>query len=364
MSPRENWRGFSTSRASTMRPAQVPKMGLPAAWNFSIAGTNSHSPMSLSSVVDSPPGMMSPATSSSASGLRTRTPSIDSPRLRLRLALPSPGLEQVLLGELRRLDPDHRVAELLAHAREHIRVLVVGRRLDDRLGAPGRVARLEDPGADEDGFRPELHHERGVRRRRDPARREVADRELPGPRHPPHQLVRRAEVLRLGHQLLGRERREAADARGERAHVPHGLYDVARAGLTLRPDHRRTLADAPERLAQVARAAHERDAKTELVDVEVLVGGREDLRLVDEVHCERFEDPSLHEGADPRLGPAGDRDRLLDLLDLLHRGHPRDAAVAPDVGGDAVERPERRRPRVLRDLLLLGRRYVHDLPAP
>src|SRR2546430_6448641 len=40
-----------------------------------------------------------------------------------------------------------------------------------------------------------------------------------------------------------------------------------RAGLTLRPDHRRTLADAPERLAQVARAAHERDAESELVDV-------------------------------------------------------------------------------------------------
>src|SRR5947209_8363410 len=249
MSPRENWRGFSTSRASTMRPAQVPKMGLPAAWNFSIAGTNSHSPMSLSSVVDSPPGMMSPATSASASGLRTSTastperasarawsakspwrastptrtlfsftdsprlrlplalpppptrlasgcgshyplhrlasppaaarttPSTDSPRLRLRLALPPPGLEQVLLGELRRLDPDHRVAELLAHAREHVRVLVVGRRLHNRLGAPGRVARLEDPGADEDGLRPELHHERGVRRGRDPALRADGDRD-------------------------------------------------------------------------------------------------------------------------------------------------------------------------------------------
>src|SRR5881296_533375 len=302
MSPRENWRGFSTSRASTMRPAHVPKMGLPAAWNFSIAGTNSHSPMSLRSVVDSPPGMMSPATSSSASGLRISTAStpmieglaspversrlalpqrasarawsakspwrastptrtlpspitfIDSPRPRLRLVLPPSSLEQVLLGELRRLDPDHRVAELLAHAREHLRVLVVGRRLDDRPGAPCRVARLEDAGADENGLGAELHHERGVRRGRDPARREVGDRELPSPRHPSHQLVGRAEGLGLGHELLGRERREATDARGDRAHVAHGLHDVARARLTLRPDHRRALADAPERLAQVARA--------------------------------------------------------------------------------------------------------------
>ncbi len=46
-------------------PAQVPKMGLPAALNFSSAGTKSQASMSLSSVVLSPPGMMSPATSSS-----------------------------------------------------------------------------------------------------------------------------------------------------------------------------------------------------------------------------------------------------------------------------------------------------------
>src|SRR5213592_4303827 len=158
MSPRENWRGLSTSRASTMRPAHVPKIGLPAAWNFSIAGTKSHSSMSLRSVVDSPPGMMSPPTASRSTG------GLASPVERSRLALrqrasalacsakspwrastpirtlPAPGLEQVLLGELRRLDPDHRLAELLAHAREHVRVLGVGRRLDDRPGAPCRVA--------------------------------------------------------------------------------------------------------------------------------------------------------------------------------------------------------------------------------
>src|SRR2546422_1490007 len=225
-----------------MRPAHVPKIGLPAAWNFSIAGTNSHSSMSLRSVVDSPPGMISPPTPSSSWGLRTRTAS--TPQRASALAcsakspwrartpirtLPAPGLEQVLLGELRRLDPDHRLAELLAHAREHVSVLVVGRRLDDRPGAPGRLARLEDAGADEDGLGAELHHERGVRWGRDPTRREVGDRELPGPRYAPDQPVGRAEVLGLGHQLLGRERREASDSRGERAQLPHGLHDVARA---------------------------------------------------------------------------------------------------------------------------------------
>src|SRR5439155_22534457 len=74
-----------------------------------------------------------------------------------------------------------------------------------------------------------IYHERGVRRRRDPARREVGDRELPGPRHPPHQLVGRAEVLRLGHQLLGRERREAEnlDRKSTRLNSSHVAISYA-----------------------------------------------------------------------------------------------------------------------------------------
>ena len=43
-----------------------------------------------------------------------------------------------------------------------------------------------------------------------------------------------------------------------RAHVAHRLDDVAGAGLALGADHRRALADAPQRLAEVRRAADER----------------------------------------------------------------------------------------------------------
>src|SRR5882724_10401671 len=216
MSPSESCLGLSTSRARMMRPAHVPKIGLPPLWSFSMAGTKSHASMSFSRVVDSPPGMMSPSTTSSSDGFRTSTastphfssalawsakspwrastpilidsrlalpsidsprlrlrlalpsidsprlrlrlalPSIDSPRLRLRLALPSSCLEELLFRDLRGLETDHRVAEILAHARQHVGVLEMGRRLDDRAGALGRVARLEDSGADEDGFRSEL----------------------------------------------------------------------------------------------------------------------------------------------------------------------------------------------------------------
>ena len=64
----------------------------------------------------------------------------------------------------------------------------------------------------------------------------------------------------------------ALDLAGDRAHVAHGLDDVAGAGLALGADHRRALADAPQRLAEVGRAAHERDLERPLVDVVGLVG--------------------------------------------------------------------------------------------
>ena len=59
-----------------------------------------------------------------------------------------------------------------------LRVLPVGDRLDDRLGAPRRVLRLEDPGADEHRLRPEHHAQRRVGRGRHPAGREVRHRQL------------------------------------------------------------------------------------------------------------------------------------------------------------------------------------------
>lgn len=45
----------------------------------------------------------------------------------------------------------------------------------------------------------------------------------------------------------------------DRTGVAHGLDHVAGAGLTLGPDHGRTLVDAAEGLAQVAAAADERN---------------------------------------------------------------------------------------------------------
>jgi hypothetical protein len=97
--------------------------------------------------------------------------------------------------------------------------------------------------------------------------------------------------------------------------------------------------------------------------VVAFVGGREHLALVDVVDLERLQDLRLDEMADARLRHHGDRDCLLDLLDLGRVSHAGDAALGADVGGDALERHHRDRTGLLRDLRLLGARHVHDHAA-
>ena len=157
--------------------------------------------------------------------------------------------------------------------------------------------------------------------------------------------------------------RQPADLAADLAQVRDRLDDVTGAGLALGADHRGALADPAQRLAEVRRAAHERDLERPLVDVVDVVGRRQHLGLVDVVDLERLEHLRLGEVADPRLGHHRDRDRLLDALDHLRIGHPGDAAVAADVGGDALERHHRGGAGVLGDLRLLGRDHVHDHAA-
>ena len=101
--------------------------------------------------------------------------------------------------------------------------------------------------------------------------------------------------------------RQAADLAVDLAHVADRLDDVARAGLALRADHRRALADPPQRLAEVRRAAHERHLERPLVDVVGLVRGRQHLRLVDVVDLQRLQHLRLDEVPDPRLRHHRDR---------------------------------------------------------
>src|SRR3972149_6147460 len=233
MSPRENCFGFSTSRARTMRPAHVPKIGLPSAWNFSSAGTNRPASMSFSSVVLSPPGTIRPSTASSSSGVRTSADSTPTRSSAFPCSAKSPWSART---------PIFIVSPVIVRARalpaQSFRgggfgrgggppsgllpapgLLVVRRRLDDGPGAAGRIRRLENPRAHEDRLGPELHHQRGVRGGGDPAGREVRDGKPAVLRHPPHELVRSPELLGLGHQLLGAQRGQPLDVP---RHLAHG----------------------------------------------------------------------------------------------------------------------------------------------
>ena len=121
--------------------------------------------------------------------------------------------------------------------------------------------------------------------------------------------------------------------------------------------------DAAERLAEVRAAADERHRELPLVDVVLEVGGRQHLGLVDVVDLERLQDLRLGEVADAALGHHRDRDGLLDALDHVRVGHAGDAAVAADVGRDALERHDGARACLLGDLRLLGVDDVHDHAA-
>ena len=114
---------------------------------------------------------------------------------------------------------------------------------------------------------------------------------------------------------------------------------------------------------EVRAAADERDGELPLVDVVRRVGRRQDFALVDVVDLERLEDLRLDEVADARLGHDRDRHGLLDLADLVGIGHARDAAVAADVGRDALERHHGAGAGVLGDPRLVGVGHVHDHAA-
>src|SRR3954452_1750121 len=145
--------------------------------------------------------------------------------------------------------------------------------------------------------------------------------------------------------------------------MAHGLDDVARARLTLGPDHGRALVDAPQRLAEIAAAAHERDLERVLVDVIELVGGRQDFRLVDVVDADRLEYLRLDEVADARLGHDRDRDRVHDFRDQQRVAHARYATHGTDVGRDALKGHHGDRAGIFGDARVLGRDDVHDHAA-
>ncbi len=80
-----------------------------------------------------------------------------------------------------------------------------------------------------------------------------------------------------------------------------------------------------------------------LVDVEVLVGGREHFGLVDVIDADGFQNLRLGKMADAAFRHDGNGNGLHDLLDQLWRAHTRHAASLTNVGRHALERHDRDR---------------------
>ena len=321
-------------------------------------------------VVDSPPGMTSPSSPSSSSGSRTSTTSAPSRSQHLRVLTESAlqrenadaqrrSTTRILvsapLGTFRRKVPTSRGLRAAPppeassprsrpsagrgpwNVREHLRVVEVRRRLDDRARAARDV--LVQPSGSSSGSRPDLKIPEPTKTPSAPSC--MQSEASAGVAIPPavkvttgsrpfsatqlHELVRRAVLLRRCVQLVRAQRLEAADRAEDGAHVRHRIHDVAGPCLALRPDHRGAFGDPPQRLAEVRRTADERHRERPLVHVVLDVGGRQDLGLVDVVDLELLEDLRLGEVADAALGHDRDGHGLLDLLDLLRIGHARDA---------------------------------------
>src|SRR5919198_3798925 len=245
--------------------------------------------------------MISASTSSSCSGRRTSTASVPSrssvarcsakspwrPRTPARATSGrvSPTADGKTLCGRDRLEGEaaHRLAQPPRNLGDESRVAEVRRGLDDRFRAARRIRRLEDPRADEVALSPELHHERGVRWRGDPAGAEEHDGQPSLARHAPHELHRNAVLVGFRGEPRLIEIREGADRLGDRTDVPDGFDDVPGPGLALAADHRGTLVDPAQRFAKLARSADEWDVEIVLLDVIFLVSRREDFALVDVV---------------------------------------------------------------------------------
>src|SRR5690242_5771073 len=76
--------------------------------------------------------------------------------------LPAAGLEEIFFVHLADVEAFHGVAEFVGGGEDFFRVLIIGGGEDDGFGALGRIAGLENSGADENGFGAKLHHKRGV----------------------------------------------------------------------------------------------------------------------------------------------------------------------------------------------------------
>src|SRR6266576_3254979 len=242
----------ATSLASTIMPAQVARVARPPRIASRRGSSRPTRSMSIVIVVLSPPGSTIPSRPARSSCVRTsrvRAPVASSARtcsakapciartpmrgclLPREAELPASGSEQLVLRDGRDLEAVHRFAEPRRNLGQHLWLVEVGRRGDDRLGTLQGVLGLEDARPDEHAVDAKLHHQRGVGGGRDATGGEVHHWQPAKLLTVDQHLDRRADLLCLVHKLGVVHAQKPANARVARARVPDGLDHVAGPGF-------------------------------------------------------------------------------------------------------------------------------------
>lgn len=262
------------------------------------------------------------------------------------------------------VNANHGLAKSGAALSKDLGVTEVSDSADNGLGSLGRVARLEDAAADEDTVTTKLHHESSISRRGNTTSGEVDNRETAQLSSLAQQLDVNLELTsklaETNNAALGKSSLSLGNVPVDSLHVADSLDNVTGAGFALGPDHGSALGNTAQGLAQVTAAADKGHAKGALLDVALVVGGRQDLGLVNVVDAQGLEDLALDEVADAGLCHDGDGDGVLDLLDHGRVGHAGDAAVLADIGGDSLEGHDGAGTSFFGDAGLLGVGDVHD----
>src|SRR5258708_32696019 len=140
--------------------------------------------------------------------------------------------------------------------------------------------------------------------------------------------------------------------------MAHSLDDITRTRLALGTQHSRALAHAPQRLAQIARAANKRHSEAVLVDMISLVGRRQHFGFIDAVNTKGLQNLGLDQSSDPALGPDRNGDGLFNADHQLRVAHAGHATVCANIGGHALQRHHGTGSSLFGNFGLLGVDYI------
>ena len=191
--------------------------------------------------------------------------------------LPTTGSVELALGDVRDVDTDHGLSEILRDLSNDLGVVEVGDGLDNSTGTLGGITRLEDTRTNKDTIASELHHQGSIGRGGNTTSSKVDNGKTSQLGGLLEQVVRSLDLLGIGEELVVIHQLSPADLGLDGTAVTDSLDNVTGTGLTLGADHGSTLVDATKSLTEVLATADEGDLVVVLVDVVGVIGRGQDL---------------------------------------------------------------------------------------